>query len=113
MEKLPVIFRAERTKDGEVTAVFPTLPHDTAGRYFTTYAHVGQHGSGGRQWYNRTRAAKPHEYAALLDELRAIYERKLHEDDTAYELVVCQRYSADHRRAFDAEVARLQRTGNL
>lgn len=110
-EKLPVIFRAERTKAGEVTAVFPTLPHDAQGMYFTVYAHVGQHGAGGFDWYRRTRAAKPAEYADLLAELKDIYEHAHWEGDEAFKLVVCQRYSAHHHRAFRAEVARMRKVG--
>lgn len=110
-EVLPVIFRAERSGDfkGDVTAVFPTLPHDPAGRFFTVYAHVGQHGAGCLGWYQGTRAAKPEEYVDLLAELRAIYETSIAPGDDVYSLKVCQRMSAHHRRAFAAEVERLRR----
>jgi hypothetical protein len=107
-EELPVIFRAERTKDGGVTAVFPTLPQDMGGRYFTVYAHVGQHGGGGFDWYHKTRAAKPEEYADLLAELRDIYERSHGPGDSVYRLKVYQRYSATHRTAFRKEARRWQ-----
>ena len=70
---LPVIFRVERS--GEVTAVFPTVTADYAGREFAIYAHVGQHGGATLPWYRRSRAAQPDEYADLLQELRGIYER--------------------------------------
>lgn len=75
---LPVLFRAEKSGDfkGEVTAVFPTLP-GTDAHDFTIYAHVGQHSTGSRGWYQNTRPAKPSEYAALLRELRRIYESDL------------------------------------
>jgi len=56
-ETLPIIFRAE--KDGEVTAVFPTLPADYQGRAMTCYAHIGQHSGCSFPWYQQTRAAKP------------------------------------------------------
>lgn len=87
-EQLPVIFRAERTGTfkGHVTAVFPTLPYDQAGTLLTTYAHVGQHGSGSRSWYRHTRAAKPSEYASLLQELQQVYN--------GYTLRVCKRMPA-------------------
>jgi hypothetical protein len=85
-EKLDVLFRADRKKQPEIMAVFPsecgTNEYD-----MTCYAHVGQHGSCTRQWYNRTRKAKPHEYADLLAELRGIYAPE-------YELVVRQRIPA-------------------
>lgn len=91
MEKLPVIFRAERSGHfkGDVTAVFPTLEGNPG--EMTCYAHIGQHGSCSLGWYYRTRPAKPHEYAALLAELRGIYERKLGPHDTAFRLVVYKR----------------------
>lgn len=70
-----VIFRAERTKDGEVTAVLP----DVEANYgeMTCYAHVGQHSACTLEWYHATRAAKPAEYADLLEELQDIYDNKL------------------------------------
>ena len=106
MEKLPIIFRAERSGDfkGDVTAVFPTLPADYAGRYFTVYAHIGQHGSGGFEWYRSTRAATPPEYAGLMAELRGIYEDP---DDDPVELVVYQRMTPAHRKALRANARSL------
>lgn len=105
MNRLPVIFRAERTKDGDVTAVFPTLVADVAGRYFTVYAHIGQHSGGSFTWYSSTRPARPDEYADLLDELQRIYGR----GDEPCELVVYKRYTSQLRDAFRAEAARLRR----
>lgn len=95
IEFTPVIFRAERSgaSKGEVTAVFPTLPHDTAGRYFTCFAHVGQHSSASRSWYNGTRAAKPDEFAELARELESA--------PYGYRLKICQRMTAAHRAAFN------------
>lgn len=105
MEKLPVIFRREKS-DGSVTAVFPTLPADVNGRYFTVYAHIGQHGSGSFGWYNETRAAKPDEYADLLQELRGIYTTRPAANPDIYgepvELVIYQRMTSGHRAAFNA-----------
>ena len=66
---LRVIFRTDII--GEVTAVLPDLPA-SPGR-FVIYAHVGQHGEATRGWYQTTRPALVHEYAALLVELRQIY----------------------------------------
>jgi hypothetical protein len=103
METLPIIFRAERTKSGDVTAVFPTLPQDVQGRYFTVYAHVGQHGGGGFDWYAKTRAAEPTEYADLLAELRGIYEYSHAPGDPVFKLKVCRRMTRQHRAAFRAE----------
>lgn len=99
--KLPVIFRAERSGPfkGDVTAVFPTLPADYAGLQMTCYAHIGQHSGCSFGWYVETRAAHPHEYAALLAELRGIYSRE--DDEEAVELVVYQRRNEHHRKAYD------------
>lgn len=105
MESLPVIFRAERagTFKGQVSAVFPTLPwsHDCE---LTTYAHVGQHSGGSRAWYRDTRPAKPGEYAALLKELRAIYESPHYGEPVA--LDVRQRISPAMRAAANKALAR-------
>ena len=65
-----VIFRADR-KDGDVTAVFPTLPADSSWT-MTCYAHIGQHSGCCREWYCDTRPARPDEYADLAAELRQI-----------------------------------------
>lgn len=104
---MPVVFRADRTKELHVTAVFPTEPHDVRGLTMTCYAHVGQHGACSMDWYRRTRAAKPEEYADLLRELRGIYGTSHGEGDPVIELEVRQRISAAHRNAFRAEVKRL------
>jgi hypothetical protein len=102
VESLPVIFRAERSGDfrGQVTAVFPTLPSDTAGRQMTCYAHVGQHSGCSVDWYQGTRPATEEEAAPLLAELRGIYEKSLAPGDPIYSLQVCKRIIAEHRRAF-------------
>ncbi len=107
---LPVIFRAERSGDfkGDVTAVFPTLPHDTQGRHLTIYAHVGQHGGGSFGWYHGTRAAKPDEWADLEAELRGIYERAFTDGDPVYLLQPAQRMTPAHRKAFEAEARRIR-----
>lgn len=88
-EKLDVLFRADRKKDPEITAVFPSEV-GTNEYNMTCYAHIGQHGSCRMGWYRTTRAAKPEEYAALLAELRQIYLPE-------YELVVKQRATRQHR----------------
>jgi hypothetical protein len=71
-EIIPVVFRAERSGKfkGDITAVFPTELADMRGN-MGCFIHVGQHGACGRAWYRTTRAAKPHEYAALKRELEA------------------------------------------
>ena len=89
IQTLPVIFRAEKSGPfkGDVTAVFPTL--DAGAGMVTTYARVGQHSGGCREWYDTTRAADPYEYADLLAELRGIYET----GPDAVRLVVRQRWT--------------------
>lgn len=99
-EWTPVVFRAERTKGGEVTAVFPTLPADLDGRVMTCYGHVGQHGGCTSGWYNGTRAARPAEYADLRAELEGV--------PYGYRLKIYKRIQPAHRKAFDAEVRRLR-----
>lgn len=105
VETLPVIFRKS---EGEVTAVFPTLPHDQTGRHLTVYAHVGQHGGAAWNWYSRTKAARPDEYADLLAELEGIYGRSMGPGDPVYRLQVYQRMTPAHRKAFEAEMQRLR-----
>lgn len=68
-----LVFRAERNKDAEVTAVYDEPLSDSSRvAILTVYAHMGQHGSGSLDWYRRTRAAKPEEYAPLLKEMQSI-----------------------------------------
>jgi len=100
MQTLPVLFRADR-EDGQlwITAVFPTLPGTYDPATFTIYQHIGQHGSGTRGWYNRTRAATPAEYAPLLRELEGIYGTSIHPDDPVISLRVVKRFM----RRYDLE----------
>lgn len=98
-ENLPVIFRAERSGDfkGSVTAVFPTLL-GTDWTDFTIYAHVGQHGTGSKAWYEQTRPASPEEYADLYRELRGIYETPPAGEEPVT-LVPSSRFTAAHLEA--------------
>lgn len=104
MDKLPVIFRAERAGDfkGEVTAVFPTIPADYHGGILC-YSHVGQHGGCSDAWHRSTRPATVEEYAPLLAELRGIYEQ----GEDAVTLQVCPRRTRWHRAVYLKEVRRL------
>ena len=95
-EKLDVLFRFSR---GEVTAVFPS-ECGTDEYDFTCYAHIGQHGSCSRQWYNTTRKAKPAQYEALFTELRGIYAPE-------YDLVVKSRMTGRHAEARKAQMRRM------
>lgn len=95
----PVIFRIERRKGGEVTAVFPCEPADMDGRTMTCYAHIGQHGGCSHQFAWSGRRAKPEEYADLKAELEGA--------PYGYRLKVYKRVQPAHRKAFDEEVRRL------
>ena len=96
-ENLPVLFRFDRDRfgDGEVTAVFPTLPGTDDVNTMTCYAHIGQHGACVSTWLWDTRPATPAEYAPLLAELRGIYET----GPDACRLVIRQRISPNMRAA--------------
>ena len=77
--KLPVIFRKwPESEGGGVDAIFPTLPGTNDPYTSAFYAHIGQHGSGDpNAVIQRTKAAKPAEYADLLKELHGIGYRNL------------------------------------
>lgn len=68
-ERTPVLFRKF---EGEVTAVFPTIPGDNDPLTMTCYAHIGQHGSAHEAWVRQAKPAVPTEYADLLEELQSI-----------------------------------------
>lgn len=114
MSKLPVIFRAERSGPfkGEITAVFPTIAADYAGRLMQCYAHIGQHCAGSLDWYRSTRPATPEESADLLAELVTIYTTRPLESPEIYgesvELETRQRITRAMRRELrdDAREAR-------
>jgi hypothetical protein len=69
-ETVPVLFR--KGSDGDITAVFPTIPHDYTGNLMTCYAHIGQHSACSRGWLRSTRPATADEYQFLFRELRSI-----------------------------------------
>jgi hypothetical protein len=102
-EPVPVIFRAERSGDfrGEVTACFPTLPGTYDSGTFQIYAHMGQHGSASREWYNRTRAATKAESAPLRAELESA--------PYGYNLEPCARWSRDFDNMRRAALQRMNR----
>lgn len=92
----PVIFR--QFKGGDILALFPADPADTAGQFCTCYAHIGQHSSAD---YNATIAqskpAKPVEYADLKAELESVgYD----------DLKIYQRSTPQIRSQFTAELRR-------
>lgn len=92
MQILPVIFRTDR--DGETTAIFPTICEDHGGRLMRCYSHVGQHGTCSREWMLKTRGATAEETRDLLRELRGIYAPD--------RLEVRQRITPQMRREFMA-----------
>ena len=103
-ETTPVLFRISRApkRDGSaVCAVFPCEPGNGTPGSMSCYEHLGQHGACSYGWYNTTRAATPAEYADLFTELESA--------PYGYRLKVYQRMTAQHRKALDAEIARLRR----
>lgn len=78
-----VIFR--RYKDGDVIALFPTLPGTNDWPCdCQSYQHVGQHGAASVSLTLDTKPATPTEYAPLLHELASL----------GYNLRVRQRFAA-------------------
>lgn len=71
MSTIPVMFRFQG--DGEVTAIFPTLPFRDGSDDVTCYAHVGQHSCASWGWIAETRAATDIEATSLLMELTRVY----------------------------------------
>lgn len=68
-----VLFRKYPTKDGEVLALFPEVPHSFLGAACTCYAHFGQHGSADPWLVIRsTRPATSEESAPLQAELERV-----------------------------------------
>lgn len=67
-----VIFRKAKS-NGEITAIFPTLPGTSDPCSLLCYVHAGQHGSAFLEWIRKdTKPATPEEYAALKRELEGI-----------------------------------------
>ena len=70
-----VLFRVVKSGEfkGSVDAMFPDLPGTNDASTCACYAHIGQHGSGAVEyWQRQTRNATPEECAALQRELRGI-----------------------------------------
>ena len=98
----PVLFRIERRKGGEVTAVFPCEPDDMSGDSMTCYAHIGQHGGCSFEWLanGNHRRATPEEFADL--------KRELESAPYGYRLKVYKRRQPWMREAFESEIRRLK-----
>ena len=73
-EITPVLFRKDKRKDGEITAVFPYDSWQCYGkRLISCYAHMGQHGSCVWPWVVlNTKPARPKEYRELKKELESL-----------------------------------------
>ena len=83
---IPVIFRIDNSG---VFALLPTIPADVAGRYVTSYQHIGQHcGADYSQCVRYSQPATPAQFAPLLAELQTI----------GYSLRVARRQSPAMRR---------------
>ena len=96
----PVIFR--RFRDGEIIAIFPTLPGTNSPDSCADYVHVGQHGHcDPHAVVGMTARAKPTEYAALFHELTAI----------GYRLKVIQRPSWAHRHIRQRAIDDMRKAG--
>jgi len=81
-ETTRVLFR--KSRDGQITAVFPDVRESPRAQLFACYAHVGQHGTCDEAWVREdTRPAKPAEYDNL--------KRELEREPYGYELVVMAR----------------------
>ena len=66
-----VIFR--KWSNGSIIALLPEIPADTEGKLCQSYEHIGQHGGADyRGVIGRIKAAKPDEFAELLQELEMI-----------------------------------------
>lgn len=64
----PVVFR--KFKDnGDIIALFPSLPWGMDCAECASYMHIGQHGAADRWLISITKPATPGEYADLLNEL--------------------------------------------
>lgn len=68
----PVVFRAERKKSAEITAVLVGQQGSLTAPLAIWDPSCG-HGSGSYGWYRHTRPAQPEEYAEALEKLRSIY----------------------------------------
>ena len=93
-ERTPVVLR--RYPDGEIIALFPTLPAEEYGYNVTSYVHVGQHGAAEYNYViSNTRSTHPlddPDAMALFEELEKI----------GYRMLVYKRITNKHRAAFHA-----------
>jgi hypothetical protein len=95
-EKTVVIFR--KFRDGDVIAIFPTLPGTNDESTCTNYMHMGQHGT--CDPIGLTQTTKP----ATLEEYREL-ERELR--GIGYNLDIIQRQRSAHRNTRRREIGRV------
>ena len=69
---IPVIFR--KFKEGDIIALFPSLPADMKYNNCTSYMHIGQHSAASINIIGNTKPATQQEYKPLYDELVNIVE---------------------------------------
>ncbi len=94
-QTLKVLFRAERRKAGQVTAVMVRQPGSLTAPLCVWDSQTG-HGSGSWAWYYATRPAKPAEYRADLAKLRRQYAPE-------YRIKVVSRYTREDVNALYAQ----------
>lgn len=88
-EIIPVLFRVDKAKSGfeDPFAVFPTLPGTHEPWTCTYYASYGGHGSGDVFYMiNKTRPARPEEYADLKEKLEKIGYRMVVRKRISYKM---------------------------
>lgn len=68
----PVIFR--KFKDGNIIALFPSMPWGENKNNCMSYQHIGQHGEASIDIISDTIPAKQEEYNSLLHELQQTYD---------------------------------------
>ena len=97
-DTIPVIYRTFKAEPHETIALFPTLPATTDPADMMSYMHIGQHGAAyAGAVLERTRIAKPSEYADLAEELKKI----------GYCLKICKRITGDHGKERQSAIDRI------
>jgi len=111
--RLPVIFRAERAKPHHLTAVFPTMTHDTAGNLVTAFDPHGGHCAAARAWYFKTRPCTPEEMQRLRASLEAAdyqFPETTREQSDPTPVILRHRWTSAHDRARRDEAAAYRRS---
>lgn len=102
-EIVPVIFRRDsKSQGGDCFAMFPTIPSDTAGRYITSYQHIGQHSSA--DYVGCINRSMPCDIRTEED-VRELYQELYR---IGYRMKIVQRNSRAMQDSLRAEIARLR-----